>query len=320
MNSAAKKHKADDFQSPNESPRVGDTVSRTELDELFDTLKADIKSDTAAALTGLESNISQKFENLVRNYDSGAQKRFSAIDHEIKHVNDRADKLEETQKSMQGTIDRLERALASAETRPSSSIISSEAFDRDPDLTLLRVNTDELCTKLAIIDAIKPWLGEAGFQDNQWSLRGPDETVSKNWTIQFAGAPGLAGNRAKKAFQLLQDENGNWREIHVTTPADRTVRVYVNPDKSPKQKLTESSAKRLLKAVREVHGGNCHLLRREGIVTINWQHVVRVDPQPDRSVKLRWNPPMVAHHNLNKDRVTAVFNNSSRTAVATEWI
>lgn len=288
-----------------ESPREG--VSKSELDGILASFRADIRKD----VTDLDASIGNKVESLVRALDSSSQSRFSAIEADLTDVNRRADKLGDEQAKMWQEIRQLRQGLAAAEVASSSHDIPPDQFDRDPDLTLLRINCDELCTKTSLLATITSWMEEASLSTEQWSLQGPEKTVAKSWTLRFNGAAGLAAKRVKKCMQLLRQPDGGWRQLSVTTPTDRIVRVYADYDRSPKQKLTEMGAKRLHRAMQAVHGDKTfHLLKREGAVCLDWKQVARVAPKPDRSFTLQWKNKLVTELGLNKERITEAFEAS----------
>ena len=71
--------------------------------------------------------------------------------------------------------------------------------------------------------------------------------------------------------------------------------------------------KKLLEAVKRTHPDlPVHLLRREGIVTTDWQHLVKVEPLPGGGEpRILWHERVAAAKEIRKDTVAAAFRDSA---------
>ena len=76
----------------------------------------------------------------------------------------------------------------------------------------------------------------------------------------------------------------------VKSPANRHVQVFVGNDQSPKTRSTIALGKKALLLAKELYPrGTWNLLKFEGIVTLSWKPVIRVEAMVDRRFKVQWN-------------------------------
>ncbi len=93
------------------------------------------------------------------------------------------------------------------------------------------------------------------------------------------------------------------------TPLVKRSTFFVSPDTNGKQIRTERLGKKLLMAVQTAHPTlTAHLLRREAVVTVRWQHVAIVsckdrDYEPD----VLWDNEVVAKHQIDKPKALELF-------------
>ena len=87
----------------------------------------------------------------------------------------------------------------------------------------------------------------------------------------------------------MRYESGQWKPKYVALPSGETVRVYIGPDKSMKQKFTELFGKKLKQAFLTAHAdAEIHFLKNEGTVTLGWERVAQVRPKADKTCTIWW--------------------------------
>ena len=305
----------------------GEPITRSDLDNLLNTFKTSLRADV---IESLENSCARKMEDLIRGYDGSVQKRLSEHDAQLRDLDTRTQTIETSQASMKNDIKRLTEALALAESATTSAEVTrafaDEAFDRLPDLSVIRLNTSELVSHSSILESIKPLMSEAGLSENQWDLLGAPSGISRNFTVRFTGTEAIAARRAQKCLQIRRLPDGSWRpNPKVTSPLNREIDVYIAPDKSPKQLRTELGGRRLLKAFRAVHpnGAQCHLDKRTGQVSVQWKPCARVVPQPSSassaSYVIQWNAAAVAELQINKPQIQSAFDSDMGSQSSVQW-
>jgi hypothetical protein len=107
----------------------------------------------------------------------------------------------------------------------------------------------------------------------------------------------------------------------VDGPGASRVRVFAGKNKSRKQINSETGGKRLLKAVQSVRAGSpSHLHRRDGIVSVSWQLLVKIDaPTANNRLVLQWNARRVRALEIDCTAIEAAFNAVSRGVASVEW-
>ena len=281
-----------------------DTIARSDLDDLL----------AAQSTKMLESNTA-----LLRAYDKAQQKRFAGIDAGLADVNAKQEKADAEMQKMRASITALEKGLAVAETTVAvRADLDAEDFDREPDVSVLRLGAAELVAKTSLLAALTSWLEDASLKVEDVEIRGP--TIGKQFSIKFAGASGLAGRKARKAFGILRTPEG-WREMCAAGPNGSEIRLYVSEDKSPKQLRKEILAKKLLRAVQDsVKDKQAHLQRRDCSITLEWKSLVRVEvTTADAEPTLLWNAAAVAQLEVDKECIMEKFRQRSGAAASVQW-
>ena len=203
----------------------GEPITRSDLDNLLNIFKTSLRADV---IESLENSCARKMEDLIRGYDGSVQKRLSEHDAQLRDLDTRTQTIETSQASMKNDIKRLTEALALAESATTSAEVTrafaDEAFDRLPDLSVIRLNTSELVSHSSILESIKPLMSEAGLSENQWDLLGAPSGISRNFIVRFTGSEAIAARRAKKCLQLRRLPDGSWRpNPKVTSPMNREI-------------------------------------------------------------------------------------------------
>ena len=288
-------------------------VSREELDDILGALQADVTSAVTAA-------VSQSFTIAIRKMDERAEKRYSELEAEVRACQQKDRELEEQQTSLWAAIKHLQRDLLSAEQSvPVRDALVDDSFDRKIDVTIIKVSSKELVDKDAVFNKVSGLSAEADIGQEHFKVNG--DNVAKKFTVQFTGPAQTAERRVEKVLTLLRQGNGAWRQIFAVSPARRETQLFFGPDKSGKQIKTEMESKRLHQAFKDVHSDlNPFLLRKEGIISISWVPVARVEVFPKgQSTVVHWNSAVVERHGIDKNRLIAAFRLSERASEPVVW-
>ena len=147
-------------------------------------------------------NINANTAALVRNYDNMQQVRFGKIENDMAEVKGRQDKVEVEQRTLRSQLEALGKSLAVAVSTPPEKMAEADAFSRQVDLSIFRINTSVLVSKLEVASALAPWMEEAGLQATDYTVAG--SALAKQFVLQLLGEGGLATRMAEKAGLLLR--------------------------------------------------------------------------------------------------------------------
>ena len=109
--------------------------------------------------------------------------------------------------------------------------LRSDAFDRPPNLEIIRVKATRYVTKRSVHDALAPWLAEVDIKDNQWVLEGR-EPQGKFFVIRFQLNPLSAARMVQDALGNLKDQNGNWKTINAKLINGQLEKLHIGGDES----------------------------------------------------------------------------------------
>lgn len=134
-------------------------------------------------------------------------------------------------------------------------------------------------------------------------------TAAKRWTLRFAGRDARhAALRAGLLLAALRDDSV-WKKIEVKALAGEVVPLYVAADKNPKTVRTEVASKRFVEELRKrLPNISWRLQREEGIVSVGYQQVVKVEAESNSRVELRFNDPAVRDNGLTRQALQEVWD------------
>ena len=100
----------------------------------------------------------------------------------------------------------------------------------------------------------------------------------------------MAGRTRALAFESLRNGDGAWRQFFVGSPADREVQVFISNDQNAKTRATIALGKKALLIAKDLAPhASFSLLKFEGVVTVAWQPLIKIEAMPDRRYKVQWN-------------------------------
>ena len=311
-------------------------VSRSELDKMFEDFGADTRSDAREANKNSmvaimeqvakgnmeqEERITARVKGIVTQYDKGIQKQFSEHASVLEMLKETHEKNRKDMADLQGKANVVEHTLALAEAVVSdpSNILRDEDWERPPDRTILRIVCAGLVSKDAVREEIKKWITDAGTTLQQYDLEGP--LLGRVFLIKFKAEPHIAARRARKAFTMLRSADGVWIQFEVETPTGDRCKFYINEDKSKKAIATEVAARRLHKAASECMPLlKVHSVRKDGVITVNWNPVAKVSVESDGSTQVMWHKEAVEKFDIDKVAIKEKFDAASEGRISSSTV
>ena len=198
-----------------------------------------------------------------------------------------------------------------AATVPPRRSSAANEFDRDIDTTILRIACKELLAKEDVDKFMAEWTSQHGIDNYKVVPNGLSPT--KKYSFRFGGPTGTVAHRVDKLLGCLRTADG-WERKCCKTPGGQMAELYISADKNPKQVATEIAGKRLLDACKSTCASVPFiLLRREGIVSSAWTHVVKIEAKPDGEIKLYWNTKAVQETQIPKGAIETAFATQHRS-------
>ncbi|CAK0837069.1 unnamed protein product [Prorocentrum cordatum] len=95
----------------------------------------------------------------------------------------------------------LQESLAMADKKPSSPIKLDSGFERDAGGTVIKSSAGKMVAKSVVVDAIAPWLAEAGFADEWWSIEARNP-ISRNYDSGGPAKLHISGNETTRQVKM----------------------------------------------------------------------------------------------------------------------
>ena len=269
MSDASKRLRSDD-DAPDDDSGANAFVDRSTLDKLLEEWK-----------DAVTTSVGSSTQQLLRKYDASSQKRMAAVETNMHSLRSRQDQLIDDQKKMREDLDKVKAQMLIAENATGiKDAIVSENFDRETDPTIIKINSRKPIGYEFLKKAANEWLDPA-FAD-LYKIQGQTAELVKSITVQFTGIPVVAAKHVDRALRSLRSGDGSWTQLTAKDEAGETVNIYAGPDKSNKQLRTEIEGKKLNSIFQNLYPSTkFHLLRREGVISINFKKLARVVPQAD---------------------------------------
>lgn len=108
----------------------------------------------------------------------------------------------------------------------------------------------------------------------------------------------------------------------VKTPAGADTRMYVEADEGPRQIKVEAPLRRALRAAHRIQPAlDWRPIKKDGVLTIGWQRVLRLRAIDGDNVVNDWNAAAVAALGVRKDTILAEIAaaDSAGTTAYVEW-
>ena len=281
----------------------------------FEAFRAELMGHVDKSLADLNTKTMESTINLVKKQDEKFERRFSNIEKELIDLRRAQDAVEKSHKEQEAISGKLQEAMALAEAAiPIKAELDLDDFNRQVDTTILRVNASEFVPKPEVERVLRPWLEEAGCDDNgKAEVLGPDS--ARKFTVHFKGLAGLAQNRLRKARALLRNPGGAWREFPVlkTSAGGEIDKIYIDIDKNGCQLKREFDGKRLRQTFQHLYPSK-HIVfnKADGLFCYHGQPLALLEPQIDGPSKIKWHLVAVANADVNRADVQADFLSRQR--------
>ena len=272
---------------------VDDTpITRSAMDDILATLTANCAEVAKEQIEATHSKYMSETHAALKQYDTALQKQLGGMETELSTHNHRLKQLEDDNASFKGKISELERLAAIAETTPVNAIIEQDLWEAQPDPTKLRIGSPHDPVSWEALDKLVASLVEkCNVSHEHYKLVG--SPLGSNFTLQFTGRPDAAARRAKQFFGVLRNDDGQFEEIFVDTPAGTPTRIYFDPDKCPRQRSQETIGRSLKKTMQTllpsktlaVHKWN---KRKETKVCVDLKPIVIIECKTKDSDPVFW--------------------------------
>ena len=208
-----------------------------------------------------------------------------------------------------------------AETKPQKPHVFSSSFEREVGYSIIKINAGKLVAKGAAAEALAPWLSDAGYQDEWWSLESRD-LLSRLFTIRVRGGEGLAARRVAKALAMLRTDNG-WRQFEVPAHSGEGVaKLHISGDKNPRTIKLEVTGRKV-RTLLANHLGNSHrvfLDRERGWLSIGWGPLLKLEVSEGRTPTLvKWNQATLNKLNLSKAELAGAIASAIEPDQEPQW-
>ena len=193
----------------------------------------------------------------------------------------------------------------------------------------LRIGTHEPVSFEALDKMVGDLIEKANVSAEHVSLGGPP--LGSHFVLQFTGRPDVAARRAKQTNGALRRDNGQWEQLSVNNPAGSPTRVFIEPDKCPRQRDQENIGRGLSKACKALLPGlSDHAValrkwnkKKETTVVINFKPIVIIEcTSKDAEPAFWWDEANLESVGLSKASVLEKYEEakeSFRAARAARW-
>ena len=312
-------------------------VTKAELAELR---KRDREETLRAILSNMHTEVSAVVTKMGVVMAAGDDQLNARVDAHDDRLDDTEHKVEELARAhtlhdtrlaaAEAKLEDALRRLGCAESGKTNIVIDNDVYDRAIDPTFLWVEGEagKMYTKSECIKAVIPWMADAKISEEQYNV--PGKNLAKKFKIQFRGIDGLAAQLAARALrhQKVDDE---WRTMQASLfDADGNVtgilKLYVNTDKSPKQRRTEIATRDVARLIQAETDLRVFPNKRDGIISYNFVTIARIEcTTTDSEATIWWNlkglPKLpVKLEKPARDEIKAKLNNKpGREPEQFEW-
>ena len=224
-------------------------------------------------------------------------------------------------------VEAMERRLGVAETGHVQTVIDNDVFDRAIDPTFLWIEGEggKVYEKKACEKAIEQWMVDAKIAPDQFKM--PGKPVAKKFKLQFTGVEGLAAQLAARAVRHFKVDD-EWRHMGANLEGGGSLKLYVNTNKSPKQRRTEIATRYLSRLINAEAGVRTFPNKRDGMVSFNFCTLARIEvASQDADPVIWWNAKGIHKQaaNIKVDRTTKddikakLLGKTTREGESFEW-
>ena len=296
-------------------------ISRTEVVDMLAALRLDLDAATATAVADAvktyADTTSRSFTTAITKMDAANKSRIDHVQAGLKHVQGDVEHLQQEQDTLKEQVRLLTGRLNVAEQVEVDAVSkakSDENFDRKADPSILRVGIAAKASFAVIEEKITELAANANITMESIIMSGPQ--FGNQWSLQFTGAMGVGATKADQFFTALKDRDGNWRDCHVRAPGSTDpIKVYVNKDKSPRQRKTEVFTGKMFKILQQKfpdRKSEFQVQKRDGMLYYRWLPLCKIRATSPSEGTIQWERKGVEAASIDTSSLSAEWRSTLR--------
>ena len=207
---------------------------------------------------------------------------------------------------------------------PPSFAPADNGFKRAIDPAIIKISASEVFSLEEATKAARKLLADADMATTDITIEGGN--VNNRFQIRFPGDAGAASKLVRSCLDAQRLSKTEWRRNEVLSSDKNTVRLNVNPDKNSATVRTEIALKQVLAALKAQYSpGKTFQIpnRSEGIITVGWRRLVKIEAVDSSCTKLHWwktgGEPEFVKQGIDKSLIEQKFEEVSGCGGEGSW-
>ncbi|CAK0825979.1 unnamed protein product, partial [Prorocentrum cordatum] len=173
-------------------------------------------------------------------------------------------------------------------------------FDRDTGGTIAVAMSQKHTTAAHVRETLQPFISGLGYEATECEIKASGDEPSKRFAVAFKGTVAPATRKAHTILQNLKVDK-QWREFTVGVSGSSDCRLFLGPDKSPKQIKTEILLRRCRSEIASVYPqAKLFSDRERGCLLVGWDKTLKVEAGAGQDdSKLQWEPNRITKNNMD---------------------
>ena len=193
-------------------------------------------------------------------------------------------------------------------------------WDREAAVHIVKVNTSVQIDRVSLLARLTTFFAEVDVRPEMFELLGP--AIGTRWTINLCKVGTFEHGRLRGEKILANLRVGDqWRDISITQ-GSLTATIYFERDKAPPQERLELLTRKIGKLVKGALAGRekeVFIQKKEGILFVGWQPVVRVKVVSRTSAHLEWKKEAAAAQGIDFVALDDAWKKAGRVADDVGW-
>ena len=199
--------------------------------------------------------------NAVAEHQERQDRRADEAEEEVRTIADATNTNAREHAALMERLRLVENRLGIAEDTNIVYTPAGDYFDRTPDPTVLKLDTQDLTTKESIITATAEWLDRFNLDSTAFTITGKD--VDKKYTLSFHGALNLAAIRVQDALRLFKKDGKYIQMFGTVDKTGANSKMFVNIDKNSKTSKSEMCTRNLGRIMQDMFNDRIGWSRRD---------------------------------------------------------
>ena len=162
------------------------------------------------------------------------------------------DRRDTEQGALRRRMDDMQKALAVVHERPREPLRITSGFGREVDGAVVVAMSQKHAVVGAVQEQLQTWLQAFGFGPEECDIKEAGEGPTKRFLVSFKRLVASACRKGGHVLVSLKDGN-RWNEFTVNVAGSPDGRLFLGPDKNPKQICTEVTLRRCRAAIAAEH-------------------------------------------------------------------